>query len=238
MRSTTATPRLTIGVAAATWFASLMVSNVIGAAIVAATGRVGTPTAELPPWMLATSVTSLWIPTILGLRWVSDRYGNGNVRRDFGLEFRGIDSIGLVIGVLCQLVLLELIYWPLRRLFPGTFARDAIEEPARNMFDRTHGAWLVMLIVIVVVGAPLVEELLYRGLILRSIESRVAAPIAIGASAVWFGLAHLQLVQLPGLVAFGVVLAVCAVRTRRLGMSVLAHAAFNATTVAMLLARR
>ena len=61
------------------------------------------------------------------------------------------------------------------QLFPDTFAKRLVEEPARNLFDRAdgdlaggdHRAWSC-------VGAPIVEELLYRGLILRSIEGRIA----------------------------------------------------------------
>lgn len=52
----------------------------------------------------------------------------------------------------------------------------------------------------------------------------------IGSSTV-FGISHFQLVQFPGLFAFGVVLAVLAVRTGRLGPSIAAHVAFNGVAV-------
>ena len=44
-----------------------------------------------------------------------------------------------------------------------------------------------------------------------------------------FAIVHFQPVETPGLFVVGLVLGTCALRTRRLGMGVLAHMAFNAT---------
>lgn len=49
--------------------------------------------------------------------------------------------------------------------------------------------------------------------------------------ALFFGLTHFQPLLLPPLVAAGIVFGVCAWRTGRLGLAVVAHAAFNASTV-------
>jgi hypothetical protein len=51
----------------------------------------------------------------------------------------------------------------------------------------------------------------------------------------FFALVHFQVLQIPGLFLFGLIAGTCAQRTGRLGMSILAHAAFNATAVVMLL---
>jgi membrane protease YdiL (CAAX protease family) len=66
---------------------------------------------------------------------------------------------------------------------------------------------------------------------MRSIQARWNDTVALVASAVFFGLVHLQGLQLPGLILFGLVAGVCAQRTGRLGMSIIAHAAFNATAL-------
>ena len=50
-------------------------------------------------------------------------------------------------------------------------------------------------------------------------------------SAVAFGLAHYELVQLPALIVLGLVLGWLAVRTGRLGPSIWAHAAFNGLAI-------
>ena len=50
-------------------------------------------------------------------------------------------------------------------------------------------------------------------------------------SALVFAVAHQELLQLPGLFAFGVVLGVMAVRFGRIGPGIAAHMAFNAVTI-------
>jgi membrane protease YdiL (CAAX protease family) len=225
-------------VAVAVWFFTQLVAILILSIVLSIADETHTPVALRPPWVTAVSVTALWIPALLALRWVSDHDGTGHFRDDYGLHFRLIDVIGIPIGILSQLVLLPLLYWPLSLLFHDTFNKDQVEKPARDLVERLEGGWLILIVFIVVVGAPLVEELLYRGLIFRSLEARFAAPLAIFLSAAWFGIAHFEWIQLPGLFAFGIVLAICAYLTRRLGMGVLAHAGFNATSVVMMLSKR
>jgi membrane protease YdiL (CAAX protease family) len=48
---------------------------------------------------------------------------------------------------------------------------------------------------------------------------------------------HLRLAEFPGLFAFALVLGGCWHATRRLGMPLVAHVAFNATGLAMLILR-
>ncbi len=237
MRPVPGHPRFSVGVAAVTWLATLLAGYSLTLVVFNITGHAGDPVELLPAWATVVSVTALWIPELIGLRHVSARWGTGRLSADYGLSVRRVDLLGIPIGVLSQLVVLELVYWPLRGLFPATFARKVVDRPARDLFDRAEGLWLVLIVACVCIGAPIVEELMYRGLILRSIDGRIADSLGILCSAGWFALAHVQAVQLPGLFVFGVILAVCAQRTRRLGMSIFAHAAFNATTVVLLLVR-
>jgi membrane protease YdiL (CAAX protease family) len=90
---------------------------------------------------------------------------------------------------------------------------------------------VAVLFVFLVIGAPVVEELFFRGLLLRSLDRRFGTPAAVIGSALVFGLVHYELLQLPALILFGIVLAVLAERTGRLGPGIAAHAAFNAATV-------
>lgn len=80
-------------------------------------------------------------------------------------------------------------------------------------------------------GAPLVEELFFRGLLLRALLGRTPVPVAVVISALLFGLAHFEAVQFAGLAAFGVILALLAWRTGRLMPGIGAHAAFNMAAV-------
>ena len=81
-----------------------------------------------------------------------------------------------------------------------------MSEPARTLTDRAGSdAEVVLLVLMVVVGAPIVEELFFRGLVLRSIQARWNDGLALVASALLFALVHFQPLQFPGLFAFGLV---------------------------------
>jgi membrane protease YdiL (CAAX protease family) len=226
-------PRFSVGIALAGWLAALIISNVGAVLILSATGYANTDYKDLPLWLIAVLQVPLWLGLLGAVIVVSRRFGTGSLRKDYGFWFRASDVIGVPIGVVVQLVFLPLLYRALS-IFVDT---SKVDEPAKNLTDRAQGIGVVLLVVLVVVGAPIVEELFFRGLLLRSIEARWNDTLALWASAILFGLAHFELLQLPALVLFGLVAGYCAQRTGRLGMSIWAHAGFNATTVAFLLFR-
>lgn len=171
----------------------------------------------------------------LGVPVLASRHrGSGSLATDFGLWARWPDAAGLVAGAVCQLLALPALYFLVQRL---TGDLD-VSRPARELADRVDGAALVLVALAVTFAAPVVEELFYRGLMLRAAARRFGPSWAvIGTSAV-FGLSHFQLVQFPGLFGFGVVLALLAVRTGRLGASIAAHIAFNGVAVVGLVLAR
>lgn len=219
---------ITVGVAAATWAVSWFFGNVLGTLVLAVFGP-DDSSVTAPVWVTALGALALWVPILVGIREVSRRYGSNSVRRDMRLSFRPVDLIGVPIGVLTQLVLLRLVYWPLEELWPSTFSAPQLEKSARDLYDSADGLWLIVLVLIVVVGAPLVEELLYRGLLQGAFVRRIDDVVAVVLVAAWFAIIHFRPVEYPGLFTIGLVLGVCALVTRRLGMSVVAHCAFNAT---------
>ena len=156
------------------------------------------------------------------------------IHREYGLWARQEDEVGFPIGVVAQLVFVPLVSAPVSWFF----GRERIEEPARQLTGRAEGVGVVLLVVLVVLFAPVIEELFFRGLVLRSIQARYNDGLALLGSAVLFGLAHFQLLQLPALIMFGLIAGYCAQRTGRLGMSMFAHAGFNAVTVLVLLLDR
>jgi membrane protease YdiL (CAAX protease family) len=161
--------------------------------------------------------------------------GRGTLASEFGFSFRARDALlGLPIGVAMQLVVIPVLYLPFR----GLIDEIDVEQPARELVARANGVGIVVLILTVVVGAPLVEELFFRGLMLRTAQRAMSPAAAIELTAVLFGLTHFQKVQLPALVLFGAVLGFLAWRTGRLGPSVFAHVGFNLTTVLVLLQQR
>ena len=226
-----------IGQAAAVWAITWIAGNVIAASVMAAAGYKSAT--EAPVWVTMVLAVGLWAPMLVGMWVVADRSSRRKSGRpglsvqdfadEYGLRFKVIDLLGIPIGVLSQLVLLRTVYWPLERGWPDTFSRSQVERNARDLYDRAQGGWLIGLIVIVVIGAPIVEELMYRGLLQGSAVRRLNDGVAVVAVAAFFAFIHLRWVEFPGLFVFGLVLGVCALRTGRLGMSIVTHMAFNAT---------
>jgi len=144
-----------------------------------------------------------------------------------GLRFRLLDApVGLIVGVATQLVVVPALYLPFRSLVDD----EDLSGPARDLLGDASGLGLVVIGVSVVVAAPVVEELFFRGLLLEAMQRRWGTIAALVASSVVFGATHFQPVLLPALATAGAVFAVSAVRTGRLGTAIAVHAAFNATT--------
>jgi uncharacterized protein len=219
--------QISVGQAAAVWAGAWLVGVVVGGVIVGLAGN-GSASAA-PVWVTLVAALALWAPMLVGLWLLSKRFGPGRFRDDYGLRFKVVDLVGLPVGVLSQLVLVRLAYWPLQRAWPETFSKDKVERVARDLYHNAHGGWLLGLIGIVVIGAPIVEELTYRGLLQGAVVRRVNDVVGVVVIAAFFALIHFQWVEYPGLFLFGLVLGICALRTGRLGMGIAAHLAFNAT---------
>ena len=188
----------------------------------------------LPTWVLALSALTLWGPFVGVLFWTSKHRGSGNIVQDFSLSFQAKDLWGVPLGIACQLLLVVLVTLPFQWLFPSLFNSEAVEKRANDLFDAAHGAWMVLLVVIVVICAPLVEEIVYRGFIQHNLGVAYGARISVLLASFWFAAVHLQLAEFPGLFAFALVLGVCFSRTKRLGLSIVTHISFNATALTVM----
>jgi membrane protease YdiL (CAAX protease family) len=212
----------------------LMAQALAVVATVIAMGAAGWEvSADIPLWAGALLQVPLWAG-YLGAVVLAGAKGGGIVG-DFGLSVRGRDvPIGLLVGVVVQLVVLPIVYLPILRL--SGYTDDDLSAPARALSDKASGpvGW-ILLTLIVVVGAPIVEELFFRGLLLRSLQKRGLPDWAsIVLCAAIFGAVHFQLLQFVGLFVIGLVLSYMAVRTGRLGLSIFTHVGFNATSVVLL----
>lgn len=210
-------------------------SQLVLAAILAATDRTVEQVDDLPLSLVAVAQMGLWLG-LLGAPVVATRLKGNGVVADLHLRARVADAWrGGLVGVLLQLVAIPLLYWPLLDLLDK--GASDLEGPAREMTDRAVGAvGVVLLIVIVGICAPIVEEIFYRGLFQEALRKRGLPPAAaIGINATVFGLSHGQLLQLPALILFGAAAGVLTHRSGRLGPAIAAHVAFNMVTVISLL---
>lgn len=214
------------------WSLTYLVANVCGSVVVSLLGYAG---AEVTPtWVLAVSALVLWVPFIGVLFWTSKQRGSGNVVNDFSLSFRAKDLWGVPLGVVSQLLLVVVVTLPFQWLFPSLFNSEAVEKRANDLFDAAHGWWIVLLVFIVVVCAPIIEEMVYRAFIQQNLRVAYGSRISVLISSFWFASVHLQLAEFPGLFAFALVLGMCFAHTKRLGLSIVTHVAFNATALAVM----
>jgi membrane protease YdiL (CAAX protease family) len=151
----------------------------------------------------------------------------GGVRHDFGLALRPVDiPVGLAAGLAAQ-VLVSGAYAVVERLVGGFDA----DETAKAVSAKGTGAAVVVLFLLFAVVAPFVEELFFRGLLLRSMELHAPAGVALVLTSLIFAAIHFELILLPGLFVAGLVFGYLAQRTGRLGPAIFAHIGFNAATI-------
>ncbi len=172
---------------------------------------------------------ALWVGTLGIPLWLY--YTKGISWKQFGWGFNKSDVFqGLLIGLGTQIAG-GLLYLPLLVIFDDI----DVSEPARELVDKATGFGVFLLFLVVVVGAPVVEEIFFRGLTLKAFEKKMGSRSAAIVSSLFFAIAHLQLVQFPALLLFGLVAVYLVRKHDRLGRAVWAHVGFNATTVIALL---
>lgn len=187
------------------------------------------------------SLVGLWVGFVGGAFAASRLHGTHDLVADFGLRLRPWPDLplGIVAGIGSQFVLAPLLELPLRPFVHHLDQRLA--RPAHQVLGPATGSGttgLVVIALLVCLGSPIVEELFFRGLVLRGLLGRldplgrrIGPALSIVVTGLVFALVHFETVQFLGLAGFGVVLGLLAWRTGRLGPSVVAHVAFNTTTV-------
>jgi membrane protease YdiL (CAAX protease family) len=144
-------------------------------------------------------------------------------------------GVGLQIAV--TLVVLVPLAWLLE-----LYGVD--EPPQQDVADIAGDAATVVermaVLLILVVVAPLTEELLFRGVLLARLRRSMSANSAIAISAAVFAGIHLidpnALFVVPGLFVIGLVLGYQALKTGRIGLAVMTHAGVNLLAAVALLA--
>lgn len=212
--------------AVAGYLAAFVLASLAGAVWIGVSGD-----DDLSMGLVVATLLGQWTG-LVGAAVLASRYkGSGSLVRDFGLRVEARDVLpGLAWGLGSQFILVYLLYLPFRLLDSDL----DVSEEARRLVGTGRGGGLALLAVFLVLGAPVVEELFFRGLLQRALRRRMASGAAIAISSLAFGVTHYQPLQLLGLVAFGVVLGFLAERAGRLGPNVVAHAAFNGSTVVLL----
>jgi uncharacterized protein len=229
-------------IAAAGFAGGQILSSVILVAIASANGHLSDLSAlaaqTVPPaWVVVGGLVGLWIGFVGAVFMASRFRGTRSVVADMGLRFKRWDVlIGIVAGLFGQYVLLTLLYLPWEHV-DRNLSRE-LQQPAKHLTGGFPGFDLAVIAFLTVVIVPVVEELFFRGLVLRGFlrlfgrAGRILGPLlAVTCTGIVFGLAHAELLELLGLAAFGIVLSVMAYKFKRLGPCIFAHATFNLVAV-------
>ena len=99
---------------------------------------------------------------------------------------------------------------------------------AMNMGNENIGGGsFIGAVVVAVIGAPLIEEIVFRGIVFRSLRRVSPAWVAILASSVLFGLYHMNLVQIVYATWMGIVAGIIYEKSNNLLFPILVHVANN-----------
>lgn len=140
--------------------------------------------------------------------------------------------------------------WVLAVAVAGFFAAGAVNalnrllvgEDLARLFDVAQifkgwtGAELALLVAAVTILAPIGEELLFRGYLLRVLGARYGAVTGIGVTALLFALLHVNPASLLALFTLGVVFGTLRLATGSIWPAILAHAIQNGISCVLVLA--
>jgi membrane protease YdiL (CAAX protease family) len=175
-------------------------------------------------------------PSLVWCWYVRRRWAGGRVA-ELGWRFRWSDlgwgPLTWLAAVGTQVAVAALV------LVLGVPLSSNVDGVAELDVDR---AYLVATVITAVVAAPVVEELVFRGVVMRGMLSRLGPFLTIPVQGVLFGVAHVDPVRGAGNVGLAVVLSgvgialgVAAYLARRIGPAVVAHAIFNGVVMVIVL---
>ena len=207
-----------------------VVSILVGLAIYGATSDPG--------------LSGVWLPVAVGIPpavqgiyvwYIADHKGRG-VRLDFGFTAMfsdvGLGAV-LTIGGMIAAGLVGALMLELFDAAPNASVAELTEDSADG---GGLTVWIVLLAVLTATLAPVVEELVFRGLWWSALEKRGMKPgwILVLTSLV-FACVHLEPQRTPILFVLGLALGLGRMATGRLGPAIIAHAMINSIGMLFLL---
>jgi membrane protease YdiL (CAAX protease family) len=208
-----------------------IVASVVGASIgFAITGDTSDHIGAVTTALSTLAQFGTWFGAVV---WVARTKGH-SVRADFGLVVHLRDWWALFVGFGLFLAGSALIE-PLVRIVNE-------HQAVVDDLNKASGAKLAVFAVVASLVAPVCEELLFRGLLLRSLRRKMSPTAAVIVQALVFALAHPMLsptlgdfAVVPALFLMGAASGILAVRKGDLSGSILMHIGFNLVTTILAL---
>lgn len=147
-------------------------------------------------------------------------------RRDRGEKSGLPDAKGTAMSLIAGAGISGVSYlWIMAAKNIPAFQESLFAMEAANQSIESGSA--VELLLTVVIAAPLLEELLFRGIVLRSLQKVLPVWISILLSAIMFGAYHMNLVQAVYAAFMGIIAGIIYHKTNRLKYPIIVHAANN-----------
>ncbi len=143
-----------------------------------------------------------------------------------------IKLVGVGLGTVGFGLLLTNI---IMKAFAGTELLQSALDLMENAFKVNGPIDGLILILAVVVGAPVVEELLFRGVLYEEIRKETSLKITMFLTALIFGLYHFNILQTPNTFFMGLVLAYVYHKERSIKASIIVHAVNNSMVMVPIL---
>jgi membrane protease YdiL (CAAX protease family) len=212
------------------YFAGI-VASVVGVSVgFALTGDTSDHTGALTTALSTLAQFGTWFGCIV---YIARIKGFG-VRHDFGLTVNIRDWWAPFAGIGLFLVGSAIIE-PLVRIVNE-------HQAVVDDLDKASGAKLAVFAIVAALVAPVCEELLFRGLLLRALRRRMSPTAAVIVQALAFALAHPMLsptlgdfAVVPALFLLGAVSGIVATRKGDLSASIMMHIGFNLVTTLLAL---
>ncbi|MCL2626760.1 MAG: CPBP family intramembrane metalloprotease [Cystobacterineae bacterium] len=158
--------------------------------------------------------------------WVSCRLWGQAPSRALGFWAVSLKKLaaGALLGAVCYFaVVLPLMYW-VKQVVPASWEKVF---GGRTPFADLGGIELWLMVVLVVLAAPLCEEVFFRGFIQPKLIQRWGAPLGLLVTSVLFSFIHVDPIGFLARLALGVLFGWLAYAGASLWVSVLAHVSYN-----------
>lgn len=174
----------------AVFVAGFLMLKVAAAEVAAGSGQTAAATfALVGQWVLVAAL--LW-PMLRGVGWRSHARAIGWTRGRGVLREIGLGVVGYLacVPVYAAAVVAVLLVLALRSALAGAPIQPPSNRTIETVVEHAGSFRLVLMTLLAVVWAPLVEESVFRGALLRHLRSRWSRPVGVSLASAAFALMH------------------------------------------------
>lgn len=111
------------------------------------------------------------------------------------------------------------------------FLKGYFEAHDELMEALVGGSNIIIAFIGTAIAAPIIEEILFRGLIFNELKKVMSVTVAVVLQGVLFGIYHMQVVQGAYAIVFGILMGLAYVWTKSIWSSIIIHIMINGTSV-------